>query len=209
MTVCAFSRTKTREIGIKSSASAPIFNYERAWLPPMSVGAARARYRSPMPLDTTTRMLAPFLNRLSDEELDSIPYGVIQLDPEGFVVSYNRAEAENAGYCPRPIGRHFFREVAPSANAPEFHGRFLRGVAEGRLDETFNFTYHCDLMPRRVQLRLYLSPQTQSVWLFVAKPDGTPLDWPSVDLTPVLTSKYVPRFTGFAALNATVDALLA
>ncbi|HEY0930711.1 MAG TPA: PAS domain-containing protein [Gemmatimonas sp.] len=162
-----------------------------------------------MPLDTTTRMLAPFLNRLNDEELDSIPYGVIQLDPEGFVVSYNRAEAENAGHALRPIGQHFFREVAPSANAPEFHGRFQRGVATGRLDETFTFTYHCDLMPRRVQVRLYLSPQTRSVWLFVAKPDGTPLDWPTADLSPVLCSKHVQSFTGFAALHATVDALLA
>lgn len=85
-------------------------------------GAARARYRSPMPLDTTTRMLAPFLNRLSDEELDSIPYGVIQLDPEGFVVSYNRAEAENAGYCPRPIGRHFFVRSPPAPTPRSFTG---------------------------------------------------------------------------------------
>lgn len=174
----------------------------------MSVGAARARYRSPMPLDTTSKLLAPFLHRLTDEDLDTIPYGVIQLDPMGYVVSYNRAEAENAGRLTRPLGLHFFRDVAPSADVPEFHGRFQRGIAEEHLDVTFAFTYHCDLMPRRVQVRLYLSPHTRSVWLFVARPDGTPLDWPAVESERGFLSDHAPRFTGFAELHATVDSLL-
>ena len=154
-------------------------------------------------------MLAPFLHRLSEEELDAIPYGVIQLDVNGRVLSYNRAEADNAGQSRRPIGEHFFHDVAPSANVPEFHGRFEHGMVSGHLDDTFLFTYHCGTMPRRVQVRLYLSPQTRSVWLFVAKPDGSPLAWPSTDPEPIYCSRYVPRFAGFAELHASVDALLA
>jgi len=129
-----------------------------------------------MSLDTTSRLPAPFLDRLTNEELDAIPYGVVQLDLDGTVTSYNRAEAENVGFLPRPIGYHFFRDVAPSAIVPEFYGRFLDGVAEGALDETFRFTFSCALMPRRVRVRMYYSIQTKSVWLFVAKPDGTPFD---------------------------------
>jgi photoactive yellow protein len=121
-------------------------------------------------------MLAPFLDRLTDEELDAIPYGIVQLDSNGIVKSYNRAEAENVGVVPRPIGAHFFHDVAPSANVPEFHGRFLDGVAERRLDETFTFTFSCSLMPRRVRVRLYYSVRTSSTWVFVAKPDGSPFD---------------------------------
>lgn len=129
-----------------------------------------------MSLDTMSRMLAPFLDRLTTEELDELPYGVVQLSLDGTVLSYNRAESENVGVVPRPIGCHFFRDVAPSANVPEFYGRFLDGVAEGVLDETFGFTFSCALMPRRVKIRAYYSVRTKSVWLFVAKPDGNPFD---------------------------------
>lgn len=127
-----------------------------------------------MPLDTTSRMLAPFLDRLTVEELDAIPYGVVQLDLHARVLSYNIAEAENVGVMPRPLGLHFFYEVAPSANVPEFYGRFLEGIAEQRLDDTFSFTFSCALMPRRVMVRQYYSVRTGSVWLFVAQPDGSP-----------------------------------
>ncbi len=126
-----------------------------------------------MPLDTTSRMLAPFLDQLTVEEMDDIPYGVVQLDLDGRVLSYNRAEAENVGVMPRPLGLHFFFDVAPSANVPEFYGRFLAGVAEQRLDYTFSFTFSCALMPRRVMVRQYFSMRTGSVWLFVGQPDGS------------------------------------
>ncbi len=129
-----------------------------------------------MPLDTTSRMLAPFLDRLSDEELDAIPYGVIQLNADGVVLSYNRAEAANVGGIPRPIGRNFFRDVCPSADATELWGRFRQAVADRRLDDTFPYTFSCGPVPRQVQVRMYYSARTRSVWLFVAKPDGTPLE---------------------------------
>jgi photoactive yellow protein len=141
-----------------------------------------------MPLDTTTRMLAPFLDRLTVEELDALPYGVVQLDVDGYVLSYNRAEAENAG-VEKALGRHYFAEVAPCANTPEFHGLFLTGVASRRLDETFVYTFMCGLLPRRVQLRMYYSVRTGSVWLFLAQPDGSPFERdyvvPASDIRPV------------------------
>ena len=124
-------------------------------------------------------MLAPFLDRLTVDELDSIPYGVVQLDLHGRVLSYNRAEADNVGVMPRPLGLHFFYEVAPSANVPEFYGKFLEGVAEERLDHTFSFTYSCASMPRRVMIRQYFSARTGSVWRFVSQPDGSPFGSPS------------------------------
>ena len=123
-------------------------------------------------------MLAPFLDRLTADELDSIPYGVVQLDLHGRVLSYNRAEADNVGVMPRPLGLHFFCDVAPSANVPEFYGKFLEGVAEKRLDHTFSFTYSCASMPRRVMIRQYFSARTGSVWLFVGQPDGSPFSSP-------------------------------
>lgn len=129
-----------------------------------------------MPLDTTSRLLTPFLDRLSDEELDVIPYGVVQLDANGVVLSCNRAEADSAGGIPRPIGRNFFLDVCPSARVPELWTRFRQAVMDRRFDDTFHTTFSCGPVPRRVQLRMYYSVRTKSVWLFVAKPDGGPLD---------------------------------
>jgi photoactive yellow protein len=129
-----------------------------------------------MPLDTTTRMLAPFLDRLSHEELDVIPYGVIQLDANGVVRAYNRVEAVQAGGIPRPIGRHFFRDVCPSVDAPELYGRFAQGIMDHKLDDTFQYTLSGGPTLRRVLIRMYYSVRSRSVWLFMAKPDGSPLD---------------------------------
>jgi hypothetical protein len=59
---------------------------------------------------------------------------------------------------------------------PEFHGRFLDGVDARRLDHTFAFTFSCALRPRRVLIRQYYSLRTDTVWLFVAQPDGAPFE---------------------------------
>jgi photoactive yellow protein len=139
-----------------------------------------------MPIDTTTRLLAPFLGHLTDEELDAVPYGIIQLDRDGVVRSYNRAEAEDAGYPQRPIGRHFFRDVYPSADIPEFHGIVRNGIARQQLDATFTFTFSCGYLPRRVQVRLYYCVRTASVWVFVARPNGSPLGLAHPDEHPPL-----------------------
>jgi photoactive yellow protein len=120
-------------------------------------------------------MVAPFLDRLTDEELDALPYGIVQLDAMGTVRSYNAAEADNVGSATRPIGQNYFLDVYPSANAPEFYGRFLEAVDERKLDDTFLFTFSCMHPPRRVQVRMYYCVRTASTWVFTAQPDGTPL----------------------------------
>lgn len=139
-----------------------------------------------MPLDTTTRMLAPFLDRLSHEELDAIPYGVIQLDASGVVRSYNSTEAASGGGMPRPLGRHYFREVCPSANTPELFDRFAQAIDDHKLDDTFQYTFSSGPVPRRVLLRMYYSVRTRSVWMFIAKPDGSPLDRCLPAVTPMI-----------------------
>ncbi len=142
---------------------------------PMQVAAALMFTATAMPLVTTTRMVAPFLDRFTAEELDALPYGIVQLDAMGTIRSFNAAEAENAGCSSRPLGLNYFLDVYPSANAPEFYGRFLEAVDEKALDETFPFTFSCSHPPRRVQVRMYYCARTASTWVFTAQPDGTPL----------------------------------
>ena len=129
-----------------------------------------------MSLDFTTRVLAPFLDRLSDEELDAIPYGVIQLDAEGGVLSINRAEADALGCTDaRPVGRDYFNDLAPSAFVAEVFGRYVDAFASHHLDETFRFTFSDHAMPRTVLMRMYYSARTGTTWIFTACPDGSPL----------------------------------
>ena len=125
-----------------------------------------------MGLESTTRMLAPFLDRLTDEELD----GVVQLDVNGHVLSYNRAEMANTEWGElRPVGRDYFAAVAPSANVPEIHGRFVDAFEAEHCDEVFRFTFTCRDVPRTVRLRMYFALRTSTIWLFTAAPDGAPL----------------------------------
>ena len=129
-----------------------------------------------MALDTTTRMLAPFLDRLSDEELDALPYGAIQLDEHGRVLSFNRAEILNSGWREgRPIGRDYFSDIAPSSTVPEIFERYADAFAHHHCDDVFRFTFtHADL-PRTVQIRMYYSARTDTIWIFTALPDGSPI----------------------------------
>lgn len=126
----------------------------------------------PMSLETTTRMLAPFLDGYCPEELDRIPYGIVKLDTTGTVRACNEAELRNAGHMASPVGRHYFHDVAPSAAVPEFYGRFVLALAQEQFDETFPFTFACGMLPRRVQVRMYYSARCGSVWIFTARPDG-------------------------------------
>jgi photoactive yellow protein len=129
-----------------------------------------------MTLDCTTRMLAPFLDQLSDEELDVIAYGAVQLDAEGRVLSINRAEAEGLGYGQqRPVGSDYFSEIARSAFAAEVFGRYVEAFSSHQLDDTFRFTFTDGLMPRTVLMRMYYSARLGTVWIFTANPDGSPL----------------------------------
>lgn len=130
-----------------------------------------------MSLETTTRMLAPFLDRLTDEELDAIPYGTVQLNAEGRVLSFNLSEGRELGWSnERPIGLDYFSDVAPSAFVADVYGRFVEAFTTHHLDAVFRFTYLHLYMPRTVLMRMYYSARTGTLWIFTANPDGSALD---------------------------------
>ena len=103
-------------------------------------------------------------------------HGMVVLDADGRVVSYNRAEADDTGFTlQRPIGRDYFSDVAPSAFVVEIFGRYVEAFTSQHLDETFRFTFIHHMMPRTVQIRMFYSARTRTIWLFIANPDGSPL----------------------------------
>ncbi len=74
--------------------------------------------------------LAEQIERLSQYELDCLPFGVILLDRDGTVVFYSVTEAQQSGYGEIPIGQNLF-EISPCMASNDFRGassaRWMRG----------------------------------------------------------------------------------
>ena len=108
------------------------------------------------------------LARMSSAELDSLEFGVVQIDDDGTILQYNRYEEDFAGRRRGDVvGRHFFTDVAPCTNNRLLYGRFKTGVAEGRLDLTMDYTFTYKMAPRVVSLRLARDGSSQTNWLLV------------------------------------------
>jgi photoactive yellow protein len=117
---------------------------------------------------STTLQDAESIDRMSEPELDSLPFGAIRLDRDGKVLSYNAAEAKLTGRDPkRVIGRNFFEEVAPCTNVQAFAGRFREGVAKKNMHVIFPYRFDFKMAPRDVTVTLFYSAETDSAWVFV------------------------------------------
>lgn len=84
------------------------------------------------------------VSRLSPEQLDNLPYGLICLDAQGRIVQYNDTESRLAQLPKsRVIGRNFFTEVAPCTRVREFEGQFYDLVRDpGRVRvRSFDFVF--------------------------------------------------------------------
>jgi photoactive yellow protein len=89
--------------------------------------------------------------RLSEQELDSISFGVIQVDETGRILIFNAAESSIAGIARKAaLGKNFFTEVAICTNESGFRGRFEAGVKAGTLDILFEWHLAGENMPRVV-----------------------------------------------------------
>lgn len=108
------------------------------------------------------------IDRMSEGELDALPFGAIRLDSKGTVLSYNRAEAALTGRDPkRVIGKNFFTQVAPCTNVQGFAGKFREGVARGDMHAIFPYRFDFEMAPRDVTITLFFSAATGTAWVFV------------------------------------------
>jgi photoactive yellow protein len=105
---------------------------------------------------------------LTEEELEHLPFGAIQLDTNGRILRFNGFESKISGVAKdQAVGKMFFTEVAPCTNVKEFYGRFKEGVARKRLHEKFRYHYSFKRNPMDVTITLFYSDLTQSIWVFV------------------------------------------
>lgn len=109
------------------------------------------------------------LAQMTREQLDALPYGVIELTADGTILSYNAGEAELSGRKPeKVIGKNFFTEVAPCTDVREFHGRFVDLIEHRSVNYEFDFVFTFD-PPVTVHIIMLYEQEEKTVWVIVER----------------------------------------
>lgn len=110
------------------------------------------------------------LEKLSQAQLDSLAFGVIQIDDQGIVKSYNKYESE-LGNTPIPeaLGKNFFTQVAPCTNNRLIFGKFKDGVAANQLDCEVNYVFTYKIKPVNVTIQMYRDNLSKTNWILVKR----------------------------------------
>lgn len=110
------------------------------------------------------------LAEMNDKDIDNLAFGAINLDANGKILSYNKAEGEITGRKPEEvIGKNFFTEVAPCTKTDEFFGKFQEGVKSGNLSTMFEYTFDYRMKPTKVKVHMKKSLSDDSYWVFVKR----------------------------------------
>lgn len=83
--------------------------------------------------------LASIVERLPPAAVHALPFGAVQLDQEGRVTFYSKAEHRLSGYHKDVIARSFFTKIAPCMNNPDFRGRIDKAMKAGELSIIFSY----------------------------------------------------------------------
>lgn len=110
------------------------------------------------------------LDEMSDDALEALDVGAVQLSDDGTVAALNDAafrlpdlpaEADRAAV----LGEHFFRDLAPSTDNGLFFGRFREGRRRGELDARFPYTFASPSGAAAFTVHLYRAPGRETTWL--------------------------------------------
>ena len=123
------------------------------------------------PPDTQATTFDPMkLDQSSDQELDTLPFGVIALDDEGTILRYNLYEAQFARLDRNQVlGRDFFNEVARCTRGEAFEGQFRRGVTTGATGSIARFSYIFDFRfgAQHVEVEIVRPPDVPRYYLLI------------------------------------------
>ncbi|HKV08599.1 MAG TPA: PAS domain-containing protein [Thermoanaerobaculia bacterium] len=108
------------------------------------------------------------IERFTESQLDTLPFGAIRLDRDGKILAFNQAEVDLSGRRKENVlGKNFFTDVAPCTNVQEFAGKFREGVQSGQLHIVFPYIFDYNMDPRNVWVTLFYSNETGTAWVFV------------------------------------------
>ncbi|AUX40007.1 hypothetical protein SOCE26_014020 [Sorangium cellulosum] len=109
---------------------------------------------------------------LDERGLDAQPFGIIRLDRNGTVLSYNLYEENQARRKRQDVlGKNFFTDIAPCSRVKRFYGRFLLGIEQRELNATFGFVFHFPHKTRNVDVSLFYKRAAQAkedtIWVLI------------------------------------------
>jgi photoactive yellow protein len=120
-----------------------------------------------LPADTLEQ-----LDALSDEELEGLSVGAIQLDDDGRITALNEASTRLPGLDAAPsdlVGTSLFRAV-PSTTNTVFLDRFRAAVESGTIDDCFPYTFVSPQQPPTAfYVHLYRGGPDQPTWLLLKR----------------------------------------
>jgi photoactive yellow protein len=125
----------------------------------------------PPTVDFDAPNLAAEIERLSLNEVDDLPFGVILLDREDTVLFYSKTEARLSGYGKIPIGRNWYELSICMAN-DEFQGRIARAREKGPVDLEFGWTGDYNDPKRDLRFRIQSASSAEDIWIFIERDNG-------------------------------------
>jgi photoactive yellow protein len=111
--------------------------------------------------------LAVRIERLSQHELDNLPFGVILLDREGTVLFYSATEARLSGYGENPLGKNLFK-ISSCMGSDDFRGRLTRAMEAGPVNLEMGWPSDFGDPTRELRIRVQ-SSRSGGVWLFIER----------------------------------------
>jgi photoactive yellow protein len=118
-------------------------------------------------IDFNAPDLAARIERLSQYDLDRLPFGIILLDGEGIVQFYSETEARQSGYGALPLGQDFF-SISRCAGSEEFRGRIVAALEAGPVDLEFAWVGDFNDPTRELRIRVQ-SARSGGFWMFVER----------------------------------------
>lgn len=124
----------------------------------------------PQLIDFDAADLGAQLERVSQAELDALPFGVILLGRDGTVLFYSATEARQSGYGTAPLGQNFFA-VSRCRNKAELRERLMRAMEAENADVEFAWSGDYDEPRRDLRIRLQTASRG-GLWMCVQRDAG-------------------------------------
>lgn len=120
------------------------------------------------PISFSDENVLHLLENASAREIDQYDFGVVKMDAEGRVKTYNKYESELASIPQEDaIGKNFFTQIAPCTNNFLVAAKYLEHPQ--KRDEVLDYVFTYRISPTPVQLRLLVDPESDNQYLLVKK----------------------------------------
>jgi photoactive yellow protein len=107
------------------------------------------------------------LEKLSEAELDDLPFGVIRINRTGQIQFYSKTEARLSGYGQIPTGLNMF-ELSSCLASDDFRGRITRAAEQGTIN--LDIGWSGDFASPKRDLRFHVRGATpDNIWILVER----------------------------------------